>query len=212
MQDTTASHPDNSNRERILAAAIEAFGTCGYDGASTNQICAAAGLSKGLLFHYFKSKENLYMAVVKRCLQDFADEFREHQLEDERDLQALAKFYRLQADFFSEHPDYYYILTQIPVNQSEPMKEFMEKCREEFVNAVSLGLRLYLGRVKVRPGVDREVALELLIATVFRLEEHYIVAANHREIPLEELSRQMEQRFLAEVNIISYGILSSRPE
>lgn len=58
--DTTASR-----RERILAAAIEAFARGGFWGASTREIAEAAGVTDPLLFYYFKSKANLYLAAVQ---------------------------------------------------------------------------------------------------------------------------------------------------
>ena len=43
-------------RRRIVNAAMEAFGKNEYKRASTDDIAARAGISKGLLFHYFGSK------------------------------------------------------------------------------------------------------------------------------------------------------------
>jgi len=44
-------------RDRILNAAIEEFASFPFEKASTNHIVAKAGISKGLLFHYFGSKQ-----------------------------------------------------------------------------------------------------------------------------------------------------------
>jgi len=51
-------------KARILLSAIEEFGRHGYDNASTNMIVHNAGVSKGLLFHYYGSKENLFLACL----------------------------------------------------------------------------------------------------------------------------------------------------
>ena len=52
------------SRQKIIDAALKEFGQHGYEGASTNQICLSAGISKGLLYHYFKSKENLFAETL----------------------------------------------------------------------------------------------------------------------------------------------------
>ncbi|MGD9892561.1 MAG: TetR/AcrR family transcriptional regulator [Dehalococcoidia bacterium] len=52
-----------NRRDRILAAAVEVFGTDGYLGTSTRQIAAAAGLKHSLLFYHFSSKAELYLAA-----------------------------------------------------------------------------------------------------------------------------------------------------
>ena len=48
-------------RERIINAAINEFTKKGYRNASTNEIVKEAGISKGLIFHYFKNKKQLYL-------------------------------------------------------------------------------------------------------------------------------------------------------
>lgn len=46
-------------RRRILDAALEEFAKKDYKSASTDDIAARAGISKGLLFYYFKNKQSL---------------------------------------------------------------------------------------------------------------------------------------------------------
>lgn len=57
--------PEVTGRERVLGAAIEAFGRGGYEGTSTRDIADAAGLTVSLLFYHFKSKAELYIAAVE---------------------------------------------------------------------------------------------------------------------------------------------------
>lgn len=62
--------PDrNSRREAILDVAAEVFMECGYAAASMSAIAARVGGSKGTLYNYFRSKEQLFAAYVERqCL------------------------------------------------------------------------------------------------------------------------------------------------
>ncbi|MDX2165987.1 MAG: TetR/AcrR family transcriptional regulator [Deltaproteobacteria bacterium] len=59
-----APAPAQDGRERILAAAIEAFSEVGYEGASTAGIARAAGVAQPLVHHHFGSKEGLWRAAV----------------------------------------------------------------------------------------------------------------------------------------------------
>lgn len=54
----------DATRDRILAAAVELFSERSYDGASTRQIAALAGVTQPLLNHHFGSKEALWQAAV----------------------------------------------------------------------------------------------------------------------------------------------------
>ncbi len=52
---------------KIISAALGVFAEYGYHGATMRQIARATGLSYGLVYHYFPSKENIF-----RHLVDFA--------------------------------------------------------------------------------------------------------------------------------------------
>ena len=57
----------------ILAAAEIEFATSGFAAARTESIAARANVVKGLIFHYFKSKEGLYEAVLVRAYQPISE-------------------------------------------------------------------------------------------------------------------------------------------
>jgi AcrR family transcriptional regulator len=57
-------------KERILLAAIDEFCEHGYAGTSTTRIMSAAGCNIRMLYHYFDSKEGLYLAALTRVYQD----------------------------------------------------------------------------------------------------------------------------------------------
>jgi len=51
----------------IMNSAMEEFVKGGYDKASVNNIVESAGISKGSLFYYFKSKKKLYLYLFDHC-------------------------------------------------------------------------------------------------------------------------------------------------
>lgn len=51
---------DPQRRDRLINSALEEFGLNKFEKASTNTIVKNAGISKGLLYHYFPSKDSLY--------------------------------------------------------------------------------------------------------------------------------------------------------
>lgn len=60
----------SSSAERILAAATDLFARRGFDGISTRQLAAAAGLNIATVHHHFGSKRDLYLAVVERLCEE----------------------------------------------------------------------------------------------------------------------------------------------
>ncbi|WP_019806546.1 TetR/AcrR family transcriptional regulator [Saccharomonospora halophila] len=59
--------PDE-RKEQIFACAAELFGERPYAEVSTSDIAAQAGVARGLINHYFGTKRELYLAVVRRAL------------------------------------------------------------------------------------------------------------------------------------------------
>lgn len=62
----------DETRQRIIDAALQLFGEHGFDGASTRDIAAAAGVNAPALQYYFESKEGLYRA----CAEYITDELK----------------------------------------------------------------------------------------------------------------------------------------
>jgi TetR/AcrR family transcriptional regulator len=57
-------------RDAIVKAAIGLFARKGYAGASTREICAAAGITKPVLYYHFRSKEHLYQELMIDCFSE----------------------------------------------------------------------------------------------------------------------------------------------
>ncbi|MFJ7954078.1 TetR/AcrR family transcriptional regulator [Lysinibacillus sp. NPDC096418] len=60
-------------REQILNAGLDLFIRNGYHGTTTKEIADSFGISQGLLFHYFASKEELYLELLNRAKMGMAD-------------------------------------------------------------------------------------------------------------------------------------------
>ena len=57
-------------RESILAAANEAFGDHGYEHVRIDDVAAAAGISKALIYEHFASKQELYIELMNNAAYD----------------------------------------------------------------------------------------------------------------------------------------------
>src|SRR6201981_2337218 len=61
----TRSAAPTDARTRLLDAAMQALRGQGYTATTVDDICRAAGLTKGAFFHHFKSKEDLAVAAAR---------------------------------------------------------------------------------------------------------------------------------------------------
>jgi AcrR family transcriptional regulator len=64
-QETGGRTDGGAKRRQIMDGARQVFLSSGFDGASMNDIARAAGVSKGTLYAYFDSKEQLFEAIIR---------------------------------------------------------------------------------------------------------------------------------------------------
>jgi TetR/AcrR family transcriptional regulator len=62
---------DIAVRNRLLSAATELFSRKGYSATTTREIVAAAGVTKPVLYYYFRSKEGIYLELIREAFAKF---------------------------------------------------------------------------------------------------------------------------------------------
>jgi AcrR family transcriptional regulator len=67
--------PEGDARERLLKAALELFTQSGYAATSVREIVEKAGVTKPVLYYYFKNKEGIYSEIVKTRFTDLDELF-----------------------------------------------------------------------------------------------------------------------------------------
>jgi AcrR family transcriptional regulator len=98
---TTTRKTAEERREEILVVALDEFAQHGLDGTSTDTIARRAGISQPYLFRLFRTKKELYLESVRRCLAQTLEVFEEAAdgLRGEEALKAIGRAYaQLLAD------------------------------------------------------------------------------------------------------------------
>lgn len=65
-----ANDPANGAEIRLLEGALSLFSKKGYEGASVREIIEEAGVTRPVLYYYFKNKEDLFRKLVRKCLAE----------------------------------------------------------------------------------------------------------------------------------------------
>jgi AcrR family transcriptional regulator len=63
-----AAGPGSAVQDRVRRAAVELFASRGYANTSVQQIVEAAGVTKGAMYHYFRSKDDLLFGIYEHLL------------------------------------------------------------------------------------------------------------------------------------------------
>ena len=118
-------------REQLLAAATEAFASAGFTATSLDEVAAAAGVTRVILYRHFDSKSELYQAVLDRMcarLEAHVDEPVGGFTDDSIDGMLAAA---------SESPAGFKLLFQHALREAE-FKERIEKFRSDIAEAAFL--------------------------------------------------------------------------
>ena len=67
----TTHRDSQATRQRLLRSAFREFHQNGYRGADLNRILRQAGVTKGALYHHFRSKRGLGYAVIEQILREW---------------------------------------------------------------------------------------------------------------------------------------------
>jgi AcrR family transcriptional regulator len=115
-------------KQRILQACIHEFGEHGYDGSSTDRIIKKAGISKGGLYEYISSKEELFLYTVEYTYTHLYDYLKIRIAEEGKQLPAdLLDRLKLTADiaidFYLDHPHFVSLIVRIANMSNEDIEE-----------------------------------------------------------------------------------------
>lgn len=95
-------------RTRITQAALSEFAEKTYRESSTNCIVKKAGISKGSLFKYFDTKEDLYFYMLDHVIENFLKELKEEVTKLSQNLlERVAKYAELEFSWYLKNPTQY---------------------------------------------------------------------------------------------------------
>lgn len=105
MSILTEINTEDAKIQGIINAALKEFAQRGYEEASTNRIAKAAGMSKALMFHYVKSKEELLLMLLDYCRRTIAEDYLNKMDLQEKDIfTRLLQSYTLQIELMKKNP------------------------------------------------------------------------------------------------------------
>lgn len=195
------------DKEKILDTSFEVFARYGYANSSTTMLADAAGISKALIFHHFKSKKELYLSVLDRCFEKGRIEMGFDTLWDNQDFfEAKEKSSIIKFHYYKNNPSLTKIIREAFYATPNELKiEIKTKFEKLFLNNENEWKRKF-EKVSLKEGVDREQAFRLVMLTLDYFDRKYLSDFENQD-DLEEkyLSNFLEERnsFLS---MIRFGI------
>ncbi|WP_097944234.1 TetR/AcrR family transcriptional regulator [Streptomyces sp. ms115] len=177
----------DERRQQLIGVALDLFSRRSPEDVSIDEIAAAAGISRPLVYHYFPGKQSLYEAALRRAADELAARFLEPPEGPlgARLLRVMGRFF----DFVDEHgPGFSALMRGGPAAGSSTANAMIDGVRQAAYEQIITHL-----------GVSEPPArLELVVRSWVSLAESTaLIWLDGRRIPREELEKQLVHDFAA---------------
>jgi AcrR family transcriptional regulator len=106
----------------ILASARDEFAQRGLAGARMDSIAARAGLNKRLIYYYFGSKDDLFLAVLERTYADIREAEQMLHLDEIEPVEAIRRLISFTWHYYLEHPEFITLLNSENLHRASHLK------------------------------------------------------------------------------------------
>lgn len=162
-------------RDKIINACHKAFGRAGYKKASTNEIIKIAGISKGLLFHYFSNKKTLFIELYTYTLDVIRIGIEENIDFSETDFfKRILAIAEVKIKLFRQHPDAYRFVASASIEKDEDVIDFIKENNKKTIDQSGYNTLRNIDYSCFREGIDPKMAIKTVMATLQDWGEEYL--------------------------------------
>jgi len=167
-------------REAILAAAQNEFALKGLSGGRVDEIARRARANKRMIYHYFGSKQGLYLETLERVYEGLRGSERTLELADLEPEAAIERLIEFNFDYCRQHPELISLINNENLHRARHLRK-SKKVRElhsPFVRLIADILKRGEAQGVFRPGLD-PVNLYVTIASMsyFYLSNNWTLSA-----------------------------------
>lgn len=196
---------NQQTRRRIMDAALAEFSTQGYTAGSTNAICGVQGISKGIVYHYFETKDGLFLACVDECFQRLTAYIRENMPRMDHAERSLEDYFAVRARFFHSHPVYQGIFSEAVLTAPAHLRDEIQKRKKCFDDLSIQILEQFLAHFTLRQGISKEDVID-----IFRQFQDFI-SIRYQVSNAEGKSFDLyDEKCRKALNILLYGIIERK--
>ena len=195
----------SERREKSTAAILEAafaeFGERGYAGATVDGGCERGGISKGMMYHYYSGKDDLFCACVERMFSALGERLGQY-LDGGGDISAqelLSGFFMCRERFFEETPNMRAVFEDAMLRTPPQLSDEISRLRTPVKESNRELLNSMLRQSNLRESVSEAEARRWFDAIDVVLPELFARFTNGLNGGLEEQIRSV-------LNMLLFGI------
>lgn len=157
----------------ILRVATEEFATNGFYKTKTDTIAEKAGVSKGLIFHYFKSKKNLYSEAVFKAIRELENLFDYHKFPNDSLIKLFDYSLKRKFEIAETHKfemnlmlEVYSHLDNLPEGLYQEILTYIEKMKTDSYEMIAQIIR----KMPIKEGINEESVVKLILTVFNQIE------------------------------------------
>jgi len=177
------------SRQKILDAALEVFAKQGYHSATVDAIAKTAGISKGLMYNYFKSKEDVLQELMLGMMEALMCEYMPLKPEEKFTEDDIINFINVGIDLVLEKPHFwklYFSVALQPVVMSIVFDKMMEMGQPYMIAMIEY----FSGKGIENP----EVMMRYFSAVMDGIQFHCML--DPKTFPAEEVKKLLIKQFV----------------
>ncbi|MET3644393.1 TetR/AcrR family transcriptional regulator [Streptococcus gallinaceus] len=188
-------------REKIITAALSEFATRGYEGFVINELCKIDGISKGILYHNFSGKSDLYLI----CLQESFEKALTMFLEVDGNIPSLAAYMERRHQFYRLHPEHSHIFFEAMIATPKELEAEIAPQKAVFLDLNKQVCQKLLSESKLKKQYDKKQAMAYLKLIQDMFRSYYLTISP--DSSLTDLISEYEQQLSQVLDMMIYGIL-----
>lgn len=178
-------------QQAILDAGYRVFSRNAYKNSPMGEIAAEAGISKSLLFHYFRNKKELYLFLWDRCAQTTLAYLEQCRCYDGGDLfESMERGMRAKLEIIRRYPCMAAFTIKAFYEQDPAVRADIQESYRRYFNEKADLTRLHLDPAQFVPGLD----LSMLYREMYWASAGYLWEAMQRgPLNIEQVERDFTQ-------------------
>ncbi|HFU4501985.1 TPA: TetR/AcrR family transcriptional regulator [Streptococcus suis] len=188
-------------KEMIIAVALREFAAKGYKGFVINELCKVDGISKGVLYHNFSGKSDLYLTCVQESFEKALAMF----MGEDGQAPSLADYMERRHQFYQQYPEHSYIFFEAMIATPEELEAEIAPQKAVFLDLNEQVCQKLLSESKLKDHIDEKQALAYLRLIQDMFRSYYLTVSS--DSSLTDLVAGYEHQLSQVLDMMIYGII-----
>ena len=177
----------NEKQQAILNSGYRVFSRNSYKNSPMSQIAAEAGISKSLLFHYFRNKKELYLFLWEKCAEMTIRVLTEYGCYEQAGLfESIERGMRAKMEIIRRHPDMTNFTIRAFYEKDTEICAAVQESYHRHFNFKTDQLRVNLDPAQFIPGLD----IPMMYRDMYWASEGYLWEMVQRgDVDMEQMEK-----------------------